>query len=77
MSPVTSPGDFSPLLVSRNAASRLLGLCIRSVDWLISDNRLPSVRVGKRVMVPTSGLLKFAASGTAADIRRKPRTRTK
>jgi excisionase family DNA binding protein len=66
-----APGDFSPLLVSRNAAAKLLGLCVRSVDWLISSHRLPSTKIGRRTMIPTRALREFAASGTAEDIRRK------
>jgi excisionase family DNA binding protein len=49
-----------PLLVSKRDAAALLSLCLRSIDNLIARKELPCRRVGKRVLIPYSGLVAFA-----------------
>ena len=60
---------LEPLLMSRAAAARALSITTRSVDHLIKSERLPSVRIGARTMIPTAGLIEFAAKGTNERIR--------
>jgi hypothetical protein len=40
------------LLYSRKAAAMALSVSIRSIDYLIEDGRLPTRRLGKKVMIP-------------------------
>ena len=48
-----------PLLVSKKEAAALLGVCLRTVDYLLADKQLACVRIGKRVMVKYTSLLSF------------------
>jgi excisionase family DNA binding protein len=49
-----------PLLVSKRDAAELLSLCVRTIDNLIATKRLPSRRIGKRVLIPYAALVHFA-----------------
>jgi hypothetical protein len=40
-----------PLMVSRERASELLGVSVRSIDYLIADKRVKTRRIGKRVLI--------------------------
>jgi len=62
-------GTISPLLVSRKEATRLLNLCQKSVDLLISDGRLKATKIGGRVMLSMSALADFATAGCPTRIR--------
>lgn len=62
-------GSVTPLLVSRKEAARLLNLCQKSVDLLLSDGRLTPTHVGGRVMVSMATLSAFAAAGCLTRIR--------
>jgi hypothetical protein len=48
------------LLVSRREAARLLGISLRSLDGLISNRQLEVRRIGRRVMIETRILNRFA-----------------
>jgi hypothetical protein len=48
------------LLYSRKEAAWLLCISPRSLDYLIGMKRLGTQRVGKRVMIPYSELVRFA-----------------
>jgi hypothetical protein len=48
------------LLYSRQNAAEALSLSIRSIDYLISTQRLPMRRVGGKVMIPASAVQRFA-----------------
>lgn len=51
------------LLVARREAAVVLGVCLRTVDYLIARGELPVRRVGRRVLVPRSELEKFVRRG--------------
>jgi len=52
------PGD-GPLLLSVNAAGKLLGFSSRSMYELIRTGEIEHVRVGRRVLLARSALTKF------------------
>lgn len=56
---VTIPPD-AKLLVSREEAAQLLSISQRGLDYLIANRRLPTRRIGGRVLVPVADLRKFA-----------------
>lgn len=64
------PGEVMPLLVSRRDAAKLLGLCMRSIDLLSKDGRLPSVLIGDRRLFRTADIARFAETGTPENIRK-------
>jgi excisionase family DNA binding protein len=47
------------LLVSRFEAAQLLSISERGVDYLISTNRLPTRRIGGRVLISVADLRKY------------------
>ena len=51
-----------PLLISRREAATLLGLSLRTLDYLIARKELCVRRVGRRVLVPRHALQMFANS---------------
>jgi excisionase family DNA binding protein len=51
------------LLYSRREAAKLLNLSVRSVDHLLGDGRLSSVRIGRRRLISNDALLNFAGVG--------------
>lgn len=48
------------LLVSREEAAQLLSISQRGLDYLIANRRLPTRRIGGRVLVPVAELRKYA-----------------
>jgi excisionase family DNA binding protein len=48
------------LLVSRREAAQLLSISERAVDYLVSTKRMPSRRIGSRVLIPVVEVRKFA-----------------
>lgn len=48
------------LLYTRLEAAFSLGCSVRSVDYYIASKRLATRRLGKRVMIPYSELVRFA-----------------
>lgn len=48
-----------PELLSRQASARCLGVSLSTLDRLIADGLLPSVRVGERRMVRPKDLRKY------------------
>lgn len=48
-----------PLLVSKKDAAKALGVCLRTVDNLLSAKQLACVRIGKRVLVKYASLVAF------------------
>jgi excisionase family DNA binding protein len=50
------------VLLSKNEASQVLNLSLRTIDNLIARGELMVRRVGRRVLIPTTELQKFAAT---------------
>ena len=48
------------LLVSRGEAAQLLSISQRGLDYLIANRKLPTRRIGGRVLVPVADLRKYA-----------------
>jgi excisionase family DNA binding protein len=48
------------LLVSREEAAQLLSISRRGLDYLIANRRLPTRRIGGRVLIPVADLRKYA-----------------
>jgi excisionase family DNA binding protein len=57
-----SNSELQPILVSKRQAARLLDLCTRTVEQLISRGELRAKRIGKRVLLLREDLEKFARS---------------
>jgi hypothetical protein len=61
--PLTSPetpGPLPRLLYDRRAAALQLSISVRSLDYLIAGKKLGTRRIGKKVLVPRSELIRFA-----------------
>lgn len=58
LEPLARPAE--PVAMSKKQAADQLGISERSVHRLISDGRLPVVRVGRRVLVPVESLTDLA-----------------
>jgi hypothetical protein len=48
------------LLYSKQDAAEALSLSVRSIDYLITTQRLPMRRVGGKVMIPANAVRRFA-----------------
>ena len=48
------------LLVSRDEAAQLLSISQRGLDYLIANRRLPTRRIGGRVLIPVADLRRYA-----------------
>ena len=48
------------LLVSREEAAQLLSISQRALDYLVASKRLPTRRIGGRVLIPMAELRKYA-----------------
>jgi len=46
--------------LSRDEAAQVLSISQRALDYLIADRRLPTRRIGGRVLIPVADLRKFA-----------------
>lgn len=52
--------DFLRILVSKNQAARLLGVCVRTAEHLIESGELASVQIGTRRLISLAELFAFA-----------------
>jgi excisionase family DNA binding protein len=48
------------LLLSRRDAAQLLSISQRALFYLVATRRLPTRRIGKRVLIPVADLWKYA-----------------
>jgi excisionase family DNA binding protein len=48
------------ILVSREEAAQLLSISQRGLDYLVASKRLPTRRIGGRVLIPVADLQKYA-----------------
>jgi excisionase family DNA binding protein len=62
------------LLYSRRDAAHVLSISIRSLDYLVEYGRLPSRRIGRKVLIPASALARYARGDHAEAIRSSPGT---
>jgi hypothetical protein len=51
----------SRLLYDRAGAARQLSISVRSLDYLISNKRLETRRIGKKVLVTHASLVRYAS----------------
>lgn len=67
------PATQTPrLFVSRKQAAEILCVCVRTVDSLIAEGRLPIRRVRRRVLIPFAAIEEIAVPekrGRAARVR--------
>ena len=67
-----------PILLGKRDAARALGISIRTLDTLIARNKLPVVRIGRRVLLASHHLHCFALNVKTTgpnerDLLREPR----
>jgi excisionase family DNA binding protein len=56
------------ILVSREEAAQLLSISRRTLDYLVANRRLPTRRIGGRVLIPVADLQKYARNDHAERI---------
>ena len=55
--PATEPvKQVTPKCYTREEASLLLGMSIATLDRRIKDSKIPSVKMGRKVLIPAEGL---------------------
>ena len=53
--------DVEPILISKPDSCRLLGgICMRTLENMIREKKLPVRHIGSRTFIPYSALRKFA-----------------
>jgi len=57
------------LLYSRRDAAEALSLSVRSIDYLITAGRLPTRRVGGKILVPAHAVRRFAREDHPGSVR--------
>ena len=50
------------MLYDRKEAARQLSISVRSLDYLIAGKTFQTRRIGKKVMIPHSELVRFASA---------------
>jgi hypothetical protein len=50
------------LLYDRKESARQLSISIRSLDYLIAAKTFQTIRIGKKVMIPHSELVRYASA---------------
>jgi DNA binding domain, excisionase family len=61
----THDTEFEPLLLTVDETARLLRISRNLTYELIAHNRVPHIRLGRRILVPRRGLETWIATGTA------------
>ena len=56
------------LLVSREEAAQLLSISQRGFDYLVASKRLPSRRIGGRVLIPVADLRSMLAATIPSEL---------
>ena len=65
------PFTISPTLLSRTETAQTLGLSERSIDYLVAENRIHSVKQGARRLFPRADVLAFAEQSHRGRISKK------
>ena len=62
------------LLMTKRECAEALGVSLRTVDRMISEKKLPAVKVRRSVRIPIDGVLKLASieQSTGGDLAQKP-----
>jgi len=60
--------DMQDKYLSRVAAGAYLGVCTRYIDRLVASGKLPTVRIGRRVLFDRADLDGFAQSCKTAAV---------
>jgi excisionase family DNA binding protein len=60
------------LLYSRRDAARALSLSVRSIDYLIYTGRIPTRRVGGKILIHVSDVRRFAKTDHPGFVRVPP-----
>ena len=68
---VRDDSRMDTILLSKPEAARMLGLSVRSIDHLISKKKLPTRRIGKRVLITRSAVETFASAESSTEITRE------
>jgi excisionase family DNA binding protein len=66
---IQAAGDVEKLLYTRADAACMLSISERSLDYLIASKEINTRRVGRRVLIPRSELLRFARGNHTDSIR--------
>jgi excisionase family DNA binding protein len=53
---------------SRKEVASSLAICVRKVDYLISERKLRTRRIGRRVVIPTEDVKRVAAEIMRSDM---------
>lgn len=53
---------IAKILYDRKSAAFALSICVRSLDYLIANKQLNTLRLGKKVMISHSELMRFSRS---------------
>ena len=61
------------LLYTRRDAAQALSLSVRSIDYLICTGRLPTRRIGGRILIHVTDVRRFAKSDHPGSVRVPPR----
>lgn len=60
MNSLTPHTNAPRLLYDRKEAARQLSLSVRSLDYLVSQKKLATRRIGKKVLIPHAELVLYA-----------------
>jgi excisionase family DNA binding protein len=52
--------DCAQLLFSKKEAAAMLGLSVRSVDYLLAGRQLEYRKIGRKVLIPKAAIVGFA-----------------
>jgi excisionase family DNA binding protein len=52
--------DCAQLLFTKREAAAMLGLSVRSVDYLLAGRELEYRKIGRKVLIPKAAILGFA-----------------
>jgi excisionase family DNA binding protein len=66
---IQAAADIEKLLYTREDSAFMLSISERSLDYLISSKEINTRRVGRRVLIPRSELLRFARGNHTDSIR--------
>jgi hypothetical protein len=64
----TQHNTASRLLYNRKEAAHQLSISVRAVDYLIEFSRISVRRIGTRVLIPHSELVRVAAEGVEGSV---------